>query len=175
MTSHALLKAEDARLPAGEILLANGLTHRFPSDTAVVQAELTRYRPTTGVRAACQRSSGHGQHRPAGAPRASPATVRLSASGDPDSQPSGDIQSAGDGLWPSRLSRETDGSGRAPSRFRFMRRCVPATRGDDRRRVAAMLLIAPDEVKTWRDTVNDARFPVRMVLTKPARDAGQHC
>lgn len=161
-----LLKDEDSRLPPGETLLANGFDPiYFPELPRLSNRELDRVSATRPV--FVRHASGH---------LATVNTALLDAEGitkdcptpgvgrDADGELNGELQEAPAMTLATaafgKLMAASNGA--APIRIHAaMCRNAGVTTATE---LAGPMLIAPDVVKAWQDTVNAAGFPVRMVL-----------
>ena len=162
----ARLKAEDAALPAGEPLVANGFDPiYFPDLPRLSKRELDQVSTTRPI--FVRHASGH---------LATVNTAMLAAEGitkdcptpgvgrDPDGELNGELQEApAMGLAKSAFDKLMAASlGAKPIQIHAaMCRNAGVTTSTE---LIGMLLIAPDQAKIWQDTVNDQDFPARMVL-----------
>lgn len=162
----ARLKEEDAKLPPGEPLVANGFDPiYFPHMPRLSRRELDQVSTTRPI--FVRHASGH---------LATVNTALLEAEGITKDSPTPGIGKDADGA-PNGELEEVPAMSLAKSAFGKM---MAASMGakpiqihaamcrnagvTTSTELAGMLLIAADQVKVWQDTVNDAAFPVRMVL-----------
>lgn len=160
------LTAEDARLPAGETLVASGFDPiYFPDLPRLSKRELDQVSTTRPV--FVRHASGH---------LATVNTALLQAEGitkdsptpgvgrDPDGELNGELQEApAMSLAKAAFDKMTEaGKGAGPIRIHAaMCRNAGVTTSTE---LIGMLLLFPDQVQVWQDTVNDPAFPARMVL-----------
>ena len=160
------LKAEDATLPPGEPLVANGFDPiYFPQLPRLSKRELDQVSMTRPV--FVRHASGH---------LATVNTALLEAEGitkdsptpgvgrDPDGELSGELQEApammlAKGAFTKMMAA---GAGAEPIRIHAaMCRNAGVTTSTE---LVGMLLIDAGQIQVWRDTVDDPAFPARMVL-----------
>ena len=162
----ARLKEEDAKLPPGETLVASGFDPiYFPGLPRLSRRELDEVSTTRPI--FVRHASGH---------LVTVNTALLNAEGitkdsptpgigkDADGEVNGELQEA-----PAMMLAKTGfekmmalGVGPEPIRIHAaMCRNAGVTTSTD---LAGMLLITPDQIQIWKDTVNDPTFPARMVL-----------
>ncbi|MEI8083865.1 MAG: amidohydrolase, partial [Actinomycetes bacterium] len=162
----ARLKAEDAKLSAGEPLVANGFDPiYFPDLPRLSKRELDRVSTTRPI--FVRHASGH---------LATVNTALLDAEGittesptpgvgkDPDGGLSGELQEAPAMMLAKAAFEKMFASslGSKPIQIHAaMCRNAGVTTSTE---LVGSLLIQPDQVKVWQETVNDAAFPARMVL-----------
>lgn len=160
------LKTEDSVLPAGEPLVANGFDPiYFPDLPRLSNRDLDQVSTTRPV--FVRHASGH---------LATVNTALLDAEGitrdsatpgvgrDADGELNGELQEApammlAKGAFETMMAASL---GARPIQIHAaMCRNAGVTTSTE---LVGMLLIQPDQVKIWQDTVNDAAFPARMVL-----------
>lgn len=160
------LKTEDSVLPAGEPLVANGFDPiYFPDLPRLSNRDLDQVSTTRPV--FVRHASGH---------LATVNTALLDAEGitrdsatpgvgrDADGELTGELQEApammlAKGAFEKMMAASL---GARPIQIHAaMCRNAGVTTSTE---LVGMLLIQPDQVKIWQDTVNDAAFPARMVL-----------
>jgi predicted amidohydrolase YtcJ len=162
----ARLKEEDGNLPAGEPLVANGFDPiYFPELPRLSKRELDQVSSTRPV--FVRHASGH---------LATVNTALLDAEGitkdsptpgigrDPDGELNGELQEAPAMTLATAAFGKLMAASLGPTPIQIhaaMCRNAGVTTSTE---LVGMLLIAPDQVKVWQDTVNDAAFPARMVL-----------
>jgi predicted amidohydrolase YtcJ len=160
------LKEEDAKLPAGEPLVANGFDPiYFPDLPRLSKRELDQVSTTRPV--FVRHASGH---------LATVNTALLDAEGitrdsptpgvgkDADGEPNGELQEAPAMMLAKSAFEKVYASTLGPQPIRIhaaMCRNAGVTTSTE---LVGPLLIQPDQTKIWQDTVNDTAFPVRMVL-----------
>ncbi|MCW1959321.1 MAG: amidohydrolase [Mycobacterium sp.] len=162
----ARLKEEDATLPAGEPLVANGFDPiYFPDLPRLSKRELDQVSATRPI--FVRHASGH---------LATVNTALLEAEGitadsptpgvgkGPDGQPDGELQEApammlAKGAF-EKMMASTSGAKPIQIHAAMCRNAGVTTSTE----LVGVLLIDATAVQVWQDTVNDAAFPVRMVL-----------
>jgi len=160
------LKEEDATLPAGETLVANGFDPiYFPDLPRLSRRELDQVSNTRPI--FVRHASGH---------LATVNTALLQAEGinadsptpgigrDADGEPNGELQEApAMSLAKAAFAKVTEASmGSEPLRIhaRMCRNAGVTTSTE----LVGTLLLMPDQVTVWQQTVDDPEFPARMVL-----------
>jgi predicted amidohydrolase YtcJ len=162
----ARLKAEDAKLPAGEPLVANGFDPiYFPDLPRLSRRELDKV--STDRPVFVRHASGH---------LATVNTALLEAEGittdsptpgigkDPDGTLNGELQEAPAMMLAKAAFAKMMAAGLGPTPIQIhaaMCRNAGVTTSTE---LVGMLLLDESQVKVWQDTVNDAAFPARMVL-----------
>ena len=162
----ARLKAEDAKLPAGEPLVANGFDPiYFPGLPRLSKRELDQVSTSRPV--FVRHASGH---------LATVNTALLDAEGitkdsptpgvgrHPDGELNGELQEAPAMMLATSAFEKMFAASLGPKPIQIhagMCRNAGVTTSTE---LVGALLIQPDQVKVWQDTVNDAAFPARMVL-----------
>lgn len=162
----ARLKEEDAKLPAGEPLVANGFDPiYFPDLPRLSKRELDQVSTSRPI--FVRHASGH---------LATVNTALLDAEGitkdsptpgvgkDPDGELNGELQEAPAMMLAKAAFEKMFASTLGPKPIQIhaaMCRNAGVTTSTE---LAGMLLIQPDQVKVWQDTVNAPTFPARMAL-----------
>lgn len=172
----ARLKDEDVKLPAGEPLVAGGFDPiYFPGLPRLSKRELDLVSTTRPI--FVRHASGH---------LATVNTALLDAEGitkdsptpgvgkDADGELTGELQEAPAMMLAKAAFGKIFASTLGPKPIQIhagMCRNAGVTTSTE---LVGALLIQPDQIKVWQDTVNDAAFPVRMVLYNLPTIAGQH-
>lgn len=162
----ARLKEEDAALPAGETLLASGFDPiYFPDLPRLSKRELDQVSTTRPI--FVRHASGH---------LATVNTALLEAEGitndsptpgvgkDADGELNGELQEAPAMMLAKSAFGKMTEAGKGPGPIRIhaaMCRNAGVTTSTE---LVGTLLLFADQIPVWQETVNDAAFPVRMVL-----------
>ena len=162
----ARLKEEEAKLPAGEPLVANGFDPiYFPDLPRLSNRQLDQVSATRPV--FVRHASGH---------LATVNTALLKAEGitkdsptpgvgrDPKGELNGELQEAPAMMLAKAAFGKMMAAGQGPAPIQIhaaMCRNAGVTTSTE---LVGMLLLDDSQVKVWQDTVNDTAFPARMVL-----------
>ena len=162
----ARLKAEDAKLPVGEVLVANGFDPiYFPGLPRLSVRELDQVSTTRPI--FVRHASGH---------LATVNTALLAAEGinadsptpgigrDSNGALNGELQEAPAMSLAKAAFDKLMATGLGPTPIEIHAQMCRNAGVTTSTELIGMLLIAPDQVKVWQDTVNAPTFPARMVL-----------
>jgi predicted amidohydrolase YtcJ len=162
----ARLKAEDAKLPAGEPLVANGFDPiYFPDLPRLSRRELDKV--STDRPVFVRHASGHLATVNTALLEAEAITTDSPTPGigkDPDGTLNGELQEAPAMMLAKAAFAKMMAAGLGPTPIQIhaaMCRNAGVTTSTE---LVGMLLLDESQVKVWQDTVNDAAFPARMVL-----------
>ena len=162
----ARLKSEDAKLPAGEPLVANGFDPiYFPDLPRLSKRDLDQVSTTRPV--FVRHASGHLATVNAALLAAEGITRDSPTPGigrDPNGELNGELQEAPAMMLAKAAFAKLMAAGLGPEPIQIhaaMCRNAGVTTSTE---LVGMLLLDHTQVKVWQDTVNDAAFPARMVL-----------